>query len=172
MLIKEKTVVALSYRLSVNSDTDPTEQLVEETGKENLFTFLVGSGNVIESFEKNLAGLSVGDNFDFTISAAEGYGLASEENIAAIPIQAFQAEGEELDREAVSVGNFLPMLDESGNQFQGLVLEVNSDHVLMDFNHPLAGKNLHFVGQVEKIREASAEEMSHGHVHGDGGVHH
>jgi FKBP-type peptidyl-prolyl cis-trans isomerase SlyD len=172
MLIQEKKVVSLSYTLSVHSEAEPGEQLVEKTGKENLFTFLVGSGNVIDAFEQNLNGLKIGDSFDFTIKAEDGYGLHSEENIAAIPRQAFAPEEEPLDEEMVKVGNFLPMVDESGHQFQGLVLEINADHIVMDFNHPLAGKNLHFVGQVENVREASNDEISHGHVHGEGGVHH
>lgn len=80
--------------------------------------------------------------------------------------------GEELDTEMVAAGNFLPMVDDQGNQMQGLVVEVGSDFVVMDFNHPLAGKDLHFVGSVLEIREASAEEIAHGHVHGPGGHHH
>ena len=62
--------------------------------------------------------------------------------------------------------------DDQGNQMQGLVLAVNEDHIVMDFNHPLAGKDLHFQGSVNHVRDASAEEMAHGHVHGEGGHHH
>ncbi|MFN4122100.1 MAG: peptidylprolyl isomerase [Flavobacteriales bacterium] len=172
MSIQENTVVSLSYKLMVKSDNDLSKQVVEETTSENLFTFLFGAGNVIPAFEANLSGLQAGDSFSFEIKASEGYGLASNDNIAAIPIRAFVPEGEELDSEMVSPGNFLPMVDENGHQFQGLVVEVNADHVIMDFNHPLAGKNLHFSGKVEKIRNATPDELAHGHVHGEGGVHH
>lgn len=172
MFIQPNTVVSLSYKLMVNSDSEPVKQLIEETSSDNLFTFLYGAGNVIPAFEAHLSGLKSGDVFSFEIKAADGYGLASEDNIAAIPIHAFVPEGEELDTEMVSPGNFLPMIDENGQQFQGLVVAVNADHVVMDFNHPLAGKNLHFTGRVEKIRNATPDELAHGHVHGEGGVNH
>jgi FKBP-type peptidyl-prolyl cis-trans isomerase SlyD len=72
----------------------------------------------------------------------------------------------------IAEGNILPMSDHEGNQLQGLVEEITADFVKMDFNHPLAGKNLHFIGSVLSIRDASAEEIDHGHVHGEGGHHH
>lgn len=172
MHIQENSVVSLSYKLNVNSDTDQEKQFVEETSPENLFTFLMGSGNVLQAFETNLSGLKVGDSFEFMIKAEDGYGLSSNDNVVAIPMQAFVPEGESLDTEMVSPGNFLPMVDESGHQFQGLVVEVNPDHIIMDFNHPLADKHLHFSGKVEKIRTATPEELAHGHVHGEGGVNH
>jgi FKBP-type peptidyl-prolyl cis-trans isomerase SlyD len=72
----------------------------------------------------------------------------------------------------VKVGNMLPMVDQDGNRMQGLVIDINDDFVTMDFNHPLADKDLHFVGKVLNIRNASADEIAHGHVHGEGGIHH
>ena len=64
------------------------------------------------------------------------------------------------------------MMDDDGNQMYGLVLEVTDAHVAMDFNHPLAGNDLHFIGEVLEVREASKEELDHGHVHGEHGHHH
>ena len=64
------------------------------------------------------------------------------------------------------------MSDQEGNKMQGLVMDVNEQFVKMDFNHPLAGKDLYFQGSVIGIREASAEEIDHGHVHGEGGHQH
>jgi len=64
------------------------------------------------------------------------------------------------------------MHDQEGNRMQGLVVEITDTFVKMDFNHPLAGKNLHFIGEVLEVRPASLEELSHGHVHGPGGHHH
>jgi FKBP-type peptidyl-prolyl cis-trans isomerase SlyD len=89
-----------------------------------------------------------------------------------IPIEAFVAPGEELDTEMVAEGNFLPMVDDQGNHMQGLVVEVGADFIVMDFNHPLADKDLHFSGEVLDVREASAEELAHGHAHGPGGHNH
>lgn len=172
MTISTNKVVSVNYILTVSDNNFQSEELVEETAPENPFTFLYGSGGLLEEFENNLIGLSVGASFDFKISAANGYGHASQENIVQIPIEAFVAPGEELDTETVSVGNFLPMVDDQGNQMQGLVVEVSSSFVVMDFNHPLAGKDLHFVGSVLEIREASEEEIAHKHVYGPDGHHH
>ncbi len=165
-------VVSVNYRLTVSSDGSIQEELVEETNAEQPFVFLFGVGGLLEEFENNLRGLKSGDAFDFVIKSENGYGVNDDENLVRIPMAAFVAEGEELDTEMVSPGNFLPMVDDQGNQMQGLVLEVTEDHIVMDFNHPLAGKDLHFSGTVNEIRSASAEELSHGHVHGAGGHQH
>lgn len=172
MAIENKTVVSLHYRLTVNENPAAQEELVEETSSEHPFVFLYGAGGLLEEFEQNLKGLKPGDPFDFVIRAENGYGIASPENVVRIPIEAFVAPGEELDTEMVRPGNFLPMVDDRGHQMQGLVLEVTPQQVVMDFNHPLAGKNLHFTGNVISVRAASAEELAHGHVHGEGGHHH
>ena len=172
MTINDKMVVSLSYRLNVNTDDSPEEVLVEETNAEQPFVFIYGLGGLLEEFENNLRGLKAGDSFDFVIKSENGYGENNEENLVRIPMAAFVADGEELDTEMVSPGNYLPMVDDQGNQMQGLVLAVNEDHIMMDFNHPLAGKDLHFQGSVNQVREASAEEIAHGHVHGEGGHHH
>lgn len=171
MTIDNNTVVSVNYRLLVSSGNSEKE-LVEETNAENPFVFLLGVGGLLEEFEGNLKGLKSDDTFDFTIKAENGYGLSTPDNIVRIPLAAFVAEGEELDTEMVAAGNYLPMVDDQGNQMQGLVVAVSDEHVTMDFNHPLAGKDLHFKGSVNDIREASEEELAHGHVHGPGGHHH
>jgi FKBP-type peptidyl-prolyl cis-trans isomerase SlyD len=172
MMIDDKMVVSVNYRLTVSSDGSIQEELVEETNAEQPFVFLFGVGGLLEEFENNLRGLKSGDVFDFVIKSENGYGVNNDENVVRIPMAAFVADGEELDTEMVSPGNFLPMVDDRGNQMQGLVLEVTEEHIVMDFNHPLAGKDLHFSGTVNDIRSASAEELSHGHVHGAGGHQH
>jgi FKBP-type peptidyl-prolyl cis-trans isomerase SlyD len=171
MTIDNNTVVSLNYKLSVSADSSK-EELVEETSAEQPFVFLFGVGGLLEEFEGNLKGLKAGDKFDFVIKAENGYGTGSDENTVRIPMEAFVADGEELDTEMVAVGNFLPMVDDQGHQMQGLVLEVTDEYIMMDFNHPLAGKDLHFIGDVNSVRDASVEELSHGHVHGEGGHHH
>ena len=69
-------------------------------------------------------------------------------------------------------GNFIPMADSEGNHLQGKIVSVGDETVKMDFNHPLAGMDMHFNGKVIGVRDASAEEIAHGHVHGEGGHHH
>jgi len=106
------------------------------------------------------------------IEAANGYGVRNDQDIAAIPTESFKDEEGNIDTEMIKPGNVLPMVDQNGNRFQGIVLEVTEEQVIMDFNHPLAGKDLHFSGSVANIREATAEEIEHGHVHGPDGHHH
>jgi FKBP-type peptidyl-prolyl cis-trans isomerase SlyD len=114
----------------------------------------------------------MGDAFDFFISATQAYGDYDEDKLVDIPIEAFKGEDGELDTEMVQIGNELPMVDTDGNRLLGIVEEVTDKVVRMDFNHPLAGNDLHFTGYVINVREASQEEISHGHVHGQGGHHH
>jgi FKBP-type peptidyl-prolyl cis-trans isomerase SlyD len=170
MIIELNKVVSVSYELTV--EEEGTEVLVEKTEENKPFVFLFGGGELLESFENNLQGLKVGDTFDFKIPADQAYGKSQEEYIVKIPIQSFLDEEGNLDTQMVKVGNMLPMVDQDGNRMQGLVIDINDDFVTMDFNHPLADKDLHFVGKVLNIRNASADEIAHGHVHGEGGIHH
>jgi len=172
MQVDKQKVVSVNYRLTTSDNDFATEDLVEETESQRPFVFIQGSGGLLEEFEQNLHGLKSGDGFDFIIKSQNGYGDLSDDNVTKIPMEAFVADGEELDTEVVCVGNFIPMTDSEGNQLQGLVVAVAEEYIVMDFNHPLAGKDLHFKGTVADVREASAEELAHGHVHGNGGVHH
>ena len=72
----------------------------------------------------------------------------------------------------LEIGNIVPMTNEDGERMHGQVVEVKDDVVVMNFNHPLAGKEMHFEGSILSIRPATDEEISHGHVHGEGGHHH
>ena len=88
-----------------------------------------------------------------------------------LPKDIFKVDGE-LVEEMLEVGNFLPMTDDRGNRLQGQIIEVGEDFVRMDFNHPLADKEMFFSGSILSIREATQSELEHGHVHGEGGVQH
>jgi FKBP-type peptidyl-prolyl cis-trans isomerase SlyD len=83
----------------------------------------------------------------------------------------FMVDGK-FDSELVAIGKVLTMQDQDGNPLEGLIVEIGDEKVKMDFNHPLAGKNLHFSGTVLEVRSASHEELNHGHVHGSSGHHH
>lgn len=172
MQVNLNKVVSVHYKLHVHEGNSANEEFVEETQSNEPMVFLFGSGNLLPAFENNLQGLTEGGTFDFSLTPDQGYGNSTPENVVKLPMEAFVAEGEELDREMINPGSFVPMIDEEGNQLQGLVLDIKPDHIVMDFNHPLAGKHLHFSGTVSNVREASAEELSHGHVHGPGGHHH
>lgn len=172
MTIENKKVVSLNYHLTVRDEKKGGEVLIEKTDKANPFVFLFGSGGLLEAFENNLKGKKAGDLFDFTIDYKNGYGSHDSGHIVNIPIAAFKNEKGVFDSEMVKLGNTLPMVDNEGNHLQGTVKEITAEHVRMDFNHPLAGQDLHFVGEVLEVRHATEEELSHGHVHGPGGHHH
>lgn len=168
MQIDKHSVVTLSYKLSNHK----TGEKIEETTNENPMVFLFGVGQLIPEFEQNIAGLKVGDTFDFHIAAENAYGVASDDNIVNIPINVFKDENGEVDTEFVKVGAVVPMSDDQGNMLRGTVLNMSDEEVRMDFNHPLAGTNLHFTGTIDEVRAADEEEIAHGHVHGPHGHHH
>lgn len=170
MKIAEDKAVSVNYYLTA-SKGDAPEELVEETSKEHPFVFLFGFGGVLPDFESNLVGKQKGDKFDFRIAAAKSYGLYEKEYVIKIDRAAFLVDGE-FDDKRVKVGADLEMTDAEGNPLVGKVLTVNDEAVEMDFNHPLAGYDLHFIGEVLDVRDATAEELEHGHIHGPGGHHH
>jgi FKBP-type peptidyl-prolyl cis-trans isomerase SlyD len=170
MTIENRMVVSLNYRLTVDENGMETE--VEQTTAENPFVFLFGSDSVLPAFEANLLGKTIGDRFDFQLTPQEGYGISDDRNILNIAIAAFfDAEGKP-DPNLLIPGNMLTMSDQDGRMFRGIVKEIGTESVVMDFNHPLAGKQLHFTGAVVNVRLATSEELQHGHVHGPGGHHH
>jgi FKBP-type peptidyl-prolyl cis-trans isomerase SlyD len=172
MIIEKNKVVSVNYILTVYDKEGEAETLVEETSIENPFVFLYGNGDLLEDFETALNNKVKGDKFDFKVAFERGYGQVHPDHIVNVPAEAFKDEDGNMDEEMVVVGNMLPMHDQEGNRMQGLVVEITDTFVKMDFNHPLAGKNLHFIGEVLEVRPASLEELSHGHVHGPGGHHH
>jgi FKBP-type peptidyl-prolyl cis-trans isomerase SlyD len=171
MIITDKHVVAVSYHLTVPGENGG-EDTIEQTRPEDPMVFLFGAGMLLPDFEGNLHGKRVGDAFDFRISAANGYGEYMADHIVKLPVENFLDEAGKLDTEMIAVGKNVPMVDSEGNRLWGRVTEIGVNHVGMDFNHPLAGKELHFVGEVVDVRPATQEELDHGHVHGPGGHHH
>lgn len=161
MKIENNKVVSLTYDLYIKEDD--TESLVESTTPEEPLVFLYGVGQMLPKFEEHLIGLSSGDLYEFQLTAEDAYGEYNDEAITKLPKEMFQ--GAELPEE----GSMLPLQDESGHHFQGQVLAIEEDVVVVDLNHPMAGQNLRFKGQIQDVRDASAEELQHGHVHGQGG---
>lgn len=158
MKIEANKVVTLTYDLSVDGE------LIESVETSRPFTFIYGMGQLLPRFEENISNLLPGDEFQFDIKCEEAYGMASEENVIDLPKSIFEVDGE-MDSEIVKEGNVVPMLDVEGNKHHGIVLEIKEEAVTMDFNHPLAGDDLSYVGKIIDVREATAEELAHGHVH-------
>jgi FKBP-type peptidyl-prolyl cis-trans isomerase SlyD len=170
MPIAKNNVVFISYQLAF-PDEDGQPDVVEIVDEKEPMVFIHGLSGLPEAFENNLLGLNEGDTFDFSISAEDAYGNVDPNAIIQLPKSIFQAEDQNAD-DILQIGNFIPMTDDQGNRMQGLVVSIEGETVTMDFNHPLAEKTLMFQGKIIKIREATPDELAHGHVHGEGGVHH
>ena len=170
MKIADEKVVSVQYRLTASKDKGP-EQMIEETSKEHPFVFLAGFGGVLEDFEGQLMGLTRGDHFDIQIVSDNAYGPLMPDYVIDIDRGAFEVDGK-FDDSRVKVDAELEMRDQEGNPLMGIVKEITDTYVKMDFNHPLAGFDLHFMGEVLDVRDASQEELDHGHVHGPHGHHH
>ena len=168
MGIKKNKVVALTYVLKYD---DASGETIEVADNRDPLSFLFGNGGMLPKFEKNLSSLKAGDHFEFTLSKDDAYGDFTEEAIVELSKDIFRLEGK-IDDDMLKPGSFIPMQDQEGHPLQGKVLSVDENNVKMDFNHPMAGKNLHFKGEIIDIRDASDEELSHGHVHGHGGHQH
>lgn len=161
MNIQANSVVALTYDLYTRENDE--EVFVEKADEQNPLVFLYAVGMMLPKFEENLAGLSAGDSYDFHLSAEDAYGVKDENAVAELPIDMFG------EMEKPEVGAILPLQDNEGNQFRAQVQSVSETAVTVDLNHPMAGQNLHFIGKIVSVREATEEELSHGHAHGADG---
>ncbi len=170
MKISEDKAVTVNYYLSASKNNQP-EELVEQTSSEHPFAFLYGFGGVLPDFESNLTDKQKGDKFDFKIVAEKAYGIYDKEYVTKIDKQSFVVDGE-FDSKRIKIGEDIEMNDAEGNVLVGRVIEIDETVVTMDFNHPLAGFDLHFIGEVLEVREATKEELDHGHIHGEHGHHH
>ena len=168
MKIQDHVVVSLNYKLSNHK----TGEKIEETTIENPMVFLYGVGGIIPEFEENLRDKQAGDNFEFAILADNAYGLSSAEMIAMIPQDVFHDENGNFEEAMFTVVALVPMSDSDGNHLRGKILEVTTEFIKMDFNHPLADTDLHFVGEILSVRAATQDEIDHGHAHGPGGHQH
>ncbi len=163
MIIAKNTVVGVHYQLDVDG------QKIDASGEQPL-VYLHGHGMMIPGFEKQLAGLKAGDKYNFQVSPAEGYGEFNQNAIVELDKQIFLVDGT-MSTE-VFEGAQLQLTNQDGQPMVGIVQKIGDDKVTMDFNHQLAGKELNFSGTIDSLREATEEEISHGHVHGPGGHNH
>ena len=168
MQIDKNTVVSLSYTLRADNAEGEIIEVAQETDP---LVFLYGAGNMLPRFEEHLVNLKAGDPFEFRLVSADAYGDQDPSAVIDLDIEIFKIDGK-VDEQMLSIGNLIPMRDSEGHMLQGRVLAVTPQAVTMDFNHPMAGQNLHFTGSILDVRQATTEELSHGHVHGHGGHHH
>jgi FKBP-type peptidyl-prolyl cis-trans isomerase SlyD len=155
MKISQDAAVTINFTMS-----DSDGNLIDSTNDKPL-TYLHGSANIMPGLEDALEGLIVGKKFDLTLTPEEGFGKKDDELVFTVNKKDFDKNAElEVDMQFQTV-------DEDENMVIATILEINGDDVLVDENHPLAGITLVFKGEVLDIRDATEEEISHGHIHSE-----
>ncbi|MEA1887356.1 MAG: FKBP-type peptidyl-prolyl cis-trans isomerase [Bacteroidota bacterium] len=156
MVIEKDKMVFLRYVLR---EGDSEGNIVEEVKSDNPLQFLYGAGQMLPNFESNIENLSEGDKFEFRLTSDEAYGDKSEELIVDLPMSVFEIDGK-VDESLLKEGTNVPMADSQGRRLIGTVLSHTDTSVKMDFNHPMAGADLHFTGEILDVREASDDELN------------
>lgn len=151
--VADNVVVSIDYTLTVEGE------VVDSTEGDEPLLFLQGHQNIIPGLEKELAGMKIGDRKTVTVSPDQAYGEIDPENIIEVPRDEFPTEI------PLETGIELEVKNEEGEVLSATIAEVKSNSIKLDFNHPLAGKELTFDVTIIDLREATEEELSHGHVH-------
>ncbi|HEY3313429.1 MAG TPA: peptidylprolyl isomerase [Anaerolineales bacterium] len=152
--VQDGHVVSMDYTLRVDG-----EILDSSSGHEPL-EFLQGAGNIIPGLEHELYGMVLGESKNVIVQPEDGYGLVDPEAFVEFPRDQFPA------NIPLEAGVELQVTNENGQPMSARIDSVGADSVKLDFNHPLAGKELHFDMKIVGLRDATSEESSHGHVHG------
>ena len=159
MQIAERTVASFHYTLTNDAGT-----VIDSSAGTDPLTYLHGVGNIVPGLEKAMEGKAAGDKFEVDVAAADAYGERREGMTQRVPKKHFEGAKLVPGMQAVLPTNFGPRAV--------TIQKVGMSVVDVDLNHPMAGKDLHFAIEIVEVREASAEEVEHGHVHGAGGHHH
>ncbi len=158
MTVIKNKVVSIEYTLK-----DDSGSVLDSSGKHGPLSYIHGTDSIIPGLEKELEGKATGAELSVTVPPEEAYGAYDEEAVFSVPKSEFG------DTEELAPGvQFHAETDEGIQMFT--VKDIQADHVIVDANHPLAGKTLHFDVRIVDIRDATEEELSHGHAHcgGDG----
>jgi FKBP-type peptidyl-prolyl cis-trans isomerase SlyD len=159
LTVQNGQVVSMEYTLKVDGEiTDSSE------GHAPL-EFVHGAGNIIPGLEREMTGMALGESKEVVVVASEGYGEEDESAFMDVPRDQFP------DEIPMKVGTEIQVKNQAGQPMFARIEQVGAESVRLDFNHPLAGKELHFSVKVVGLREAMAEEKDHGHVHGTGHHH-
>ncbi len=160
MQIGDQKVVTLHYTLTDNEGT------VIDKSDDGSFAYLHGASNIIPGLESALTGKAAGDELSVSVAPEEAYGTRDEAMLQQVPKNMFE------DASQIAVGTQFHAQGPNGEMLVVTVMEVQDEHVVVDGNHPLAGVDLNFDVKIIEVRDASEEEIAHGHVHGPGGHHH
>ena len=154
LIIGDNVVVSIHYTL-----TDSSGEVLDSSEGSDPLNYLHGAGNIIPGLERALVGKAVGSNLEVVVAPEDGYGEVHEDLLQEVPMAAFQGVDD------IEPGMAFEAQDQEGNARRVVVRSVNDDTVVVDANHPLAGVELNFAVEVVDIRDASEEEIAHGHVH-------
>lgn len=160
MTIEDKRVVTMHYKL-----TDDSGQLLDES-QDNPLLYIHGTNSLIPGLEKQLEGKTIGDKITTSVPPEEGYGPVMPQLIQNLPKDTFQGV------ENIEVGMEFEASNENDEKMIVRVEAIDGEEITINGNHPLAGKTLNFDVDIVDVREASEEELGHGHVHGEGGHQH
>jgi FKBP-type peptidyl-prolyl cis-trans isomerase SlyD len=160
MQIGNQTVVTIDYTL-----TDEQGEVLDTSEGQEPLVYIQGSGGIIPGLEEALEGKAAGDALKVTIAPAQGYGNRDEQLVQEVPRERFPTGGE------ITVGMRFHAQGTGGSHVV-TVVAADDEKVTVDANHPLAGVTLSFDVKVLEVREATADELKHGHVHGKGGHQH
>jgi FKBP-type peptidyl-prolyl cis-trans isomerase SlyD len=178
ILIEDNLVVTMDYELRIDGE------VVDSSEEGEPIIFLQGTGQIIPGLEKSIYGLKVGDKKTVTVQPKDGYGEIDPESIVEVPKDEFpddfplelgveitvhtdnEEEDEDLEDEDLEVEDDDDEEDDD-DLMEATIVAINEDTVTLDFNHPLAGKTLTFSVNIIDVREATPEELEHGHAHGD-----
>lgn len=155
LAVADGLVVSLAYSLRLDDGDE-----IDAAAADDPLVYLHGAGNIIPGLERALAGMKVGQTKKVAVDPSDGYGEVVPDAYEIVPYEAFPA-GMEL-REGMG----LRMVDDnSGQVIEAYISELQEEGVLLDLNHPLAGETLFFDVEVVNLREATSEELDHGHAH-------
>jgi FKBP-type peptidyl-prolyl cis-trans isomerase SlyD len=155
MQVEKDRVVSIEYVLK-----DDDGKVLDQSGGRGPLEYLHGHGNIIDGLENVLAGKSAGDSFEATVEPVDGYGVRDDARVFEVP------KSELGPQVTPQKGMVLTMTAPSGTRIPVTVVKVKLDSVVLDGNHQLAGKRLHFTGSVSAVRKATKDELAHRHAHG------
>ena len=160
MKIDNQKVVQMHYHL-----TDGDKNVLDSSQGREPLAYIHGVGNIIPGLEKQLAGKEVGDKITAVVEPAEAYGERDDNLMQIVPKSGFQGD------EELQVGMQVQVGTQNGPAIAS-VAKIDGEDVTLDINHPLAGMTLHFDVEIMDVRDATKDELDHGHVHGPGGHQH
>lgn len=149
----------MAYELEVEG------KIVDQATKELPFDYIQGTHMLIPMLEAEIEGKEEGDRFECVVPPEEGYGEYSLHLVFDIPKSSFMMDGK-LREDLLQVGKYIPMLNQRGEVCNGMIVEIKEEQVTMDFNPPMAGKTMHFTGEIISVREATEKELTEG-LHGE-----